>query len=259
MYESIEFIFHFAIGVSDVATWIWVLIALVFTVLLIGSVWGKLWNREWSLTGKPGLLILVCMCAIGVAYSIFNLRSIGRLEAWFEFQRTALPKTLADSSRLQRKVLMTTWQQLESKGGQNDIVPPDQSGDSVRLNSPEDAFALASAAAEETRSSLRSYAPFIYGAPLTTLSPSDTATAAVDAVNVDASAFPRLAKESNEWTATAVTLQTQHALDAAYSRISKTLGDLRNASIALFVMCLAIPAIFVPFRAVDDIKVNPKP
>jgi hypothetical protein len=129
----------------------------------------------------------------------------------------------------------------------------------VRLNSPDDAVVLASVAAEEARSSLRIKPPFIFGAPLDTKNPNDIATETIDALKLDASSYPKTVSSENEWTATAATLQVNHALDTAQNLFKRKLADLKTACMWLLGLSILIPFIFGAIRAVEDIKVNPKP
>jgi hypothetical protein len=193
------------------------------------------------------------------AYAVLNLRTIARIEDWFKQQRATLPSAVAESGRLKRSVIIETWRRLEPKGGQKDLNPPDQSGDQVRLNSPDDAVVLASVAAEEARSSLRIKPPFIFGAPLDTKNPNDIATETIDALKLDASSYPKTVSSENEWTATAATLQVNHALDTAQNLFKRKLADLKTACMWLLGLSILIPFIFGAIRAVEDIKVNPKP
>jgi hypothetical protein len=259
LFDLFEFVFRFALGASNAATWIWVTITLIAFIFVIGGLWGRAWNREWSLTRHTGFLVTVLGFAALAAYAVFNLRTIAGMEEWFKQQRATLPHAVASSGRLQREVIVETWGRLEPKHGQQDLSPPDQSGDQVRLNSPEDAGVLASLAAEEARSSLRTKPPFIFGAPLDTKSPNEIASETIDALKFDPSSFPKTVSSDNEWTATAATLQVNHALDTAQNLLKPKLADLKIACLCLLVLSIVIPFIFGAIRAMDDIKVNPKP
>jgi hypothetical protein len=228
-----EFVFRFALGVSSSATWIWVAITFIVFIFVIGSLWGRAWNKEWSLTRHGGFFSTVLVFAFLAAYAVFNLRTISGMEEWFKQQRATLPHAVADSGRLKRAVIVETWSRLEPKQGQQDLTAPSQSGDKVRLNTPEDAVVLASVAAEEARSSLRIKPPFVFGAPLDTKNPNDIATETIDALKLDASSYPRTVSSENEWTATATTIQVNHALDTAQSLLKPRLADLKTACLWL--------------------------
>ena len=258
-FDAFEFLFRFAVGASSAATWIWVAITFIVFIFLIGSLWGRAWNREWRLTRHGGFLVTVLVFACLAAYAVFNLQSIARMEEWFKQQRATLPNAVSDSARLKRSVIVETWNRLEPKQGQQDLTPPDQSGDQIRINTPEDAVILASVAAEEARASLRTKPPFIFGAPLETLSPDDIASETVDALKLGETAFPRTVSSENEWTATAATLQVNHALDTAQNLLKPKLADLKTACLWLFALSVLIPFVFAAIRAIEDIKVNPKP
>ena len=257
--DLFEFVFRFAMGASSMATWIWVAITLIVFIFLIGSLWGKAWNKDWSLTRHGGYLAMILFFAFSAAFAVFNLRTIQRMEDWFKEQRTTLPRSIADSGRLKRSVIVETWSRLEPKKGQQKLTSPDQSGDQVRLNTPEDAVVLASVAAEEARGALRTKPPFVFGAPLDTKSPNDVASETVDSLKLDPSTYPRTVSSQNEWTATAATIQVNHALDTAEGLLVPRLADLNTACLWLLGLSIAIPFVFGPIRAMDDIKVNPKP
>jgi hypothetical protein len=256
--DLFEFVFRFALGASSAATWIWVAITFIVFIFLIGSLWGRAWNKEWALSRHGGYLATVLVFAALSAYAVFNLRTIKGMDEWFKQQRTSLGNLVADSSRLKRSVIVETWNRLEPKGGQQDLTPPDQSGDQVRLNLPEDAVLLASVAAQEARSSLTTKPPFIFGIPLNTKNPDEVASETVDALKLDPTSFPRTVSSDNEWTSTAATLQVNHALDTAHLLLSPKLSDLRTACLWLLGLSIVIPFIFGAIRAIEDIKVNPK-
>jgi hypothetical protein len=253
-----EFVFRFSLESFNLATWIWVGITLISFIFVIGSLWGRAWNNDWSLTRHGGFLGTLLFFAILAAYAIFNLQTIAGMEDWFSQQRATLPHAVADAGRLRRSVLVETWSRLEPKHGQQDLFPPDQSGDQVRLNTPEDAGVLAGVAAEEARSTLRIKPPFLFGVPLNTKGPNEIATETLDALKLDTSSYPRTVSSENEWTATAATLQVNYALDTAQSLLKPKLADLKTACVWLLGLSIVIPFIFGAIRAIEDIKVNPK-
>lgn len=256
-----EFIFRFTLSAADLATWIYVALVALFLIFVVGLGWGKLWNRQWSLSRHIGNLILVLVFAITAAFAVFNLRGISRVEGWFEEQKSSLAKTISSSAKFNRDVLKATWQELYANGGQDGLAPPDEAGNELRLNSPEEAHALALSAAEETRSALRLRPPFSLGVSLATQSPSEIATETADAIKYDVSSYPTIVTASNEWTTTAATLQTNHALDAAWNGIngiSTRIGDLKSACFWLLIASFVIPLFTIPFAALSDIKINPK-
>ncbi len=259
LFDLFEFVFRFSLGASSAATWIWVVITFIVFIFVIGSLWGRAFNKDWSLTRHGGFLGTVLFFAILSAFAVFNLRTIAGMEDWFKQQRATLPHAVADSGRLKRSVIVETWSRLEPKQGQQKLSPPDQSGDQVRLNTPEDAIVLASVAAEEARTSLRAKPPFVFGAPLDTKSPDDIASDTIDALKLAPSAFPKTVSSENEWTATAATLQVNHALDTAQNLLKPKLADLKTACLWLLGLSIVISFAFGAIRAVEDIKVNPKP
>lgn len=257
-FELFEFIFRFHVSNPDTATWIYILIAFLGVTIGLGLLWGKMWNREWGLGGHLGSLFMVAFFAILCAYSVFNLRGVSRVESWMKEQRTTLARSIASSGHFNRSVLLSAWTQLSTSGGQQGLTPPDQAGNEIRLNNPEEAFALAATAAEETRSALRTKMPFVIGTPLSTKGANEIATEAVDAVQFDASRYPIVVPADNEWSKTAATLQANHALDTAHDQLKPRLKDLKTASNWLLGISLILPVILIPMGAVKDIKVDPK-
>lgn len=256
--EILEFVFQFALGAPSTATWIWVIITLLGILFGIGSLWGRFWNRDWSLTSHGGFFTTVLILALLASFAVFNLRTVTRTEAWFQEQRAGLAKSVADSSRLKRAVLVETWNRLNAAQAQTDLVPPDQSGDQVRLNTPEDAAVLASIAAEEARTALRLKPPFLFGAPLETKSPTDIAAETAEILKINPTGFPRTVSSENEWTTTAATLQINHALDTTQSLLNPRLRDLKTASVWLFGITLLLAVGLTSHRSLADIQVNPK-
>jgi hypothetical protein len=256
--ETLEFIFQFALGASSVASWIWAIVTFLGILFVVGSLWGRAWNREWRLTSHGGLFTAVLIMALLSSFAVLNLRTVIRMETWFQEQRADLAKSVADSSRLKRTVLVETWTRLNATQAQTDLVPPDQSGDQVRLNTPEDAALLASVAAEEARAALRLKPPFLFGAPLETKSPTDIAAETADIVKITATGFPRTVSSENEWTTTAATLQVNYALDTTQSLLNPRLGDLKTASIWLIIITLLLLIGLISQRSLSDIQINPK-
>ena len=258
MLQLLEFTLKFNLSAQDAATWIYILLVFVVFVIVVGFVWGKLWNREWSLGSHIGSLALIIFFAVCAAYAVFNLRGISRMETWFQAQRTSLSKSITDSGVFNRAVLRSTWEKLAPAGGQASLTPPNEGGNEIRLNNPEEALLLAENAATEARTALRTKLPFSLGIPISYGKPAEIATEAVDAVNFGSSRFPTIVPSNNEWVSTAATIQTNQALDAALNALKPGLADLKLACIVLLIASIGIPILTIPFRALNDIKVNPR-
>jgi hypothetical protein len=254
--DTIEFVMRFALGLPTVAAWLWAIATALAIFFLIGLFGGRIWNHSWSLSF--GLGSLVALFALLGGYSVFNLRTISNTETWLKEQRTTVAQSIAKANRFQRSVLVETWAQLEPAGGQTGLTPPDQSGDQIRLTSPEDAILLSTVSAEKARSALRLKPPFIFGASLDTRSAKDIATEAMDAVKIGAGGFPRTVPSDNEWTVTAATIQSNHAFDSCTARLTPKLNELKSACHLLLGMSVLFPLIICSVKALDDIKVNPK-
>lgn len=253
----IEFLFKFNLSQSDTATWIYVLLTLLAFVFVLGLFWGKLWNKTWSVGGHLGSFSYVLFFGFLAAFAVFNLRAISGVESWMEGQRITLARSIADSGTYNRAVHRATWNELYPQGGQADLTPPTQAGNELRLNNPDDAFRLAVNAAIETKTVLRMKAPFVLGAPLVTRPPSEIATEAVDAIGFNPSRFPTIVTASNEWSATAATIQVNQALDSAMSTMKPGMEDLRRACYWLLGAMIVLPLVLIPSNALADIKINP--
>lgn len=259
--ELFEYNLKFNLAAPATATWIYMLLIAVLVVFGFGLVWGKMWNREWTLGGHVGSLMIVLLCSLGAAYGVFNLQGVSRMDDWFQEQRLTLARSIADSSRFSRSVLLTTWDILISRNpdSQEGLTPPIEGGNEIRLGSPEDAFTLASTAAEETRATLRNKPPFSLGVPISIRNPTDIATETVETVRFDVNRYPTIIASTNEWSSTAATLQVNHALVTAYATLKPGTQRLKTASLILLLSSLLIPALAIPMSALADIKVNPKP
>lgn len=248
--DLFEFTLKSNLAAPDTVTWIYMLLIGLLVIFGYGLAWGRMWNRDWSLGGHFGSLILVLLCGLGAAYAVFNLQGVSRMESWFGQQRLTLARSIADSVRFKHSLLISTWDQLLSKDkdSQKDLSPPLEGGNEVRLKSPDDAFALASTAAEETRSTLRNKLPFSLGVPISTRSPTDIATETVDTVSFDPNRFPTIAAATNEWASTAATFQTNHTLETAYATLKPGRQSLKAASLCLLIASLAIPLVAIPMN-----------
>ena len=258
--ELFEFFFKFNLAAPVTTTWIYMIVAVILMIVVAGLIWGKMWNREWSLGGHTPSLLLVIVSGLGVAYAIFNLQGVGQMEDWFQQQRTTLARSVADSGRFHRAVLLPTWDQLLTKDAesQQGLTPPIEGGNEIRLKSPEDAFALATTAAEETRAALRTKAPFSLGIPISSRNPVDIATETLDTIRFDANRFPTIVAFPNEWVSTAATIQANHALETAYATLMPGSKSLKTASILLLLVSILITLVWIPMNALADIKINPK-
>jgi len=259
LFDLFEFFFRFNISASDAATWIYTFLAVLAVILLFGFVWGKLWNRGWDLTAHRWPFVLVILSGLAAGYAVLNLKTVKRMDEWFKGQRMTLARSIADSGKFNRSVLITTWTELYPKLGQDGLVPPDQGGNELRLNTPEDAYALSVAAAEEVRTTLRARNPFSIGLPLATRSSEDIGTETVDAVQFNPSRYPTVVKASNEWCSTAATIQTNHALDTALATLKPGMEELKTSCTVLLIVALLLPALVIPVAALNDIKINPTP
>jgi hypothetical protein len=162
------------------------------------------------------------------------------------------------SGRFFRLVLRKAWNELVRKdSNQQDMIPPGQGGNEIRLNTAEEAMILAEISAQEARLRLQKKMPFSLGVPVASDNIGQIVGKVVDSIKFDH--FPTVQSANNEWVATAATMQINHSFDTATKSIKPGLESLRTASIMLLIVSILIPLCLVPVMALNDIKVNPRP
>jgi hypothetical protein len=139
--DSLEFIFRRALVAEAVATWIWMTVCMLIMVFGLGLVWGKMWNREWGLFNHIGQAFLTVLLALLVGYGVLNWRLASKTEEWIQRNRESTIQSITNSSSFNRQVLSEAWKQLQPMGGQQDLLPPPEGGDEIRINAAPDALA----------------------------------------------------------------------------------------------------------------------
>jgi len=250
-----EFTLRYNLAAGDVATWIYAFLTVLLLFFGVGLLWGRAWNREWSITGQVGAALLTCFFAVIAGYSVLQLRGVSKIENWMEIQRALM---LNSSGNINRPVLNDAWKELVRNGSdQQGLVSPSKNAKGeIRLNTPEDAMVVARLAAQKERLKLRKKMPFSLGAPLPQKTPGEIAQNTVDAIPFDN--YPTVKSSDNEWTTTAATMQINHSFDTATAAIKPGLDDLHTAALWLLIASVGIPLLLIPWLAMNDIKTNPR-
>lgn len=253
--DAVEFSYRLSFSHFDLAAWVWAIFFFVLSFLILGLFWGMLWNRKWGIIGHAPSAVVSLLFALalgGVALGWFGAH---RASAWIEEQRAVLSSQLAGSGATNRQALKDAWAKLQPLGGQQDLVPPDEGGNELRLNGEQDAKVLAACAAAAVKPPLLRAGPFRFGAPCVFRDSSAVAEDVVAAIPPPA--YPVIVSPANEWGKAAITSQVTTAHDAANRSLSAPLRSLKTALVWLGILLLFAQIIFVPLSALNDIKENP--
>jgi hypothetical protein len=255
--DAVEFSYRLTFSHFDLAAWVWAIFFFLFSFFVLGLFWGMMWNRKWGFFGHSPSAVLSLIFALalgGVALGWFGAH---RSSAWIEEQRAILSTQLAGSGKINREALKDAWAKLEPFGGQKDIVPPDEGGNELRLNSEQDAKVLAHCAAAAIKMPLLRAGPFALGAPCYVRDPAAVAEDVVAAVTPPA--YPVIVSPANEWSKAAITSQVSTAIESANRSLSTPIHSLKTALLWLGFLLVFIQVVFVPISALNDIKEDPKP
>ncbi len=200
-------------------------IALLISFFLIGLIWGKLWNRRWNLT--PGLIALNILWAAVLTVVAFALSSANRTNGWIENLRVSLVPQVSASGTLNREILRDAWNLLQPLGGQNELTPPTEGGNELRLNNSTETEGLAKVAATDVKRHLLAQEPFALGATVYVKDPAAVAEEVKN--NVPAPVYPVIIGPSNAWSKAAVESQVNTALESAGKTLVEPLESLRTA------------------------------
>lgn len=254
--DAFEFSYRLTFSRFDFAAWVWATFFFLLSFFVLGLFWGMMWNRKWGFLGHaPSAVISFVFAGVlfGVALGWFGAH---RASAWIEEQRSILTSQLAGSGMVNGKALEDAWGKLQPLGGQKDIVPPDEGGNELRLNSEQDAKILAHSAAAAIKTPLLRAGPFAFGAPCYVRDPSAVAEDVVSAVTPPA--YPVIVSPANEWSKAAIASQVTTALESASRSLSAPLQSLKTALLGLGILLLFIQLLFIPICALNDIQENPK-
>lgn len=226
------------------------------TIIVLGLFWGKCWNKQWNLLGNlPAGTLSILLASLLVIISLGWLGGHSG-STWLDRQRDLLTRQLSSSGLLNREGFRRAWDILQPLGGQENLTPPGEGGNELRLNSEEDARVLASSSGDSVKGSLLGQGPFLFGAPCFV---GDSSIVAEDVVKTVVNpSYPVIVSPENQWSKAAVAYQVGVAFDSASRALRDPLKDLKTkmilAAIVIILLHLAATALF----ACGDIKAHPK-
>jgi hypothetical protein len=247
-FESLSFVYRLVFARFDPPVWVWSIGALLLTLLVLHWGWGRLWNRHWGLFTSPGMGITSLLLALLVGASTQIYVAADRSEQWLDLQRATLPKQLADSGSLNRRI----FQEARGRLGQ----PPGPVENEMTLRDAGELEVATESAAAAVRCPLRPSGPLGPGAPCQLRDPVSLAQEIVS--RMPASAYPLVVSPDNPWFRAAVSAQVQAALDHAAPLLREGTRELKGTALMVLVGALTLIVIVVPMAAVSNIQVHPK-
>jgi hypothetical protein len=219
---------------------------LVFSLVTwgLGSFWGTLWNKEWSLVSSWSVMAGVIGLALLAGYSTVTLRKLSGMQNWFEHAEDRLSDTISKSGKFNRNVAVVALGQPTA-------------GNTFSVDLREDAFTLAKASAEETLNVLSTKSPFKEGVPLPQRE--DCKNVAVHVSNALPFTSPQKISPDNERTEMGVRIQVKDAISKGFYGVNPHLKPYTIIFSVLLALSIALPAALVAWIAYGDIKANPNP
>ena len=254
--DSMAFSYRLIFSTGDLAAWLWSLALLLFSWFAIGLYWGFMWNRKWTLINHLHGAVPSALIGLGLLAAVLAWFGADRSVGWIEAQRGSLTQQLASSGTSNREALRSAWDKLQPLGGQENLLPPAEGGNELRLTSDDDARVLATAASEAVRRPLLEQGPFTWGAPCMVRDAATVGSEVVDAV--PRPKYPVVVSPSNEWSRAAVTAQVGTALDFAAKALAPQTRSLKTLLVGLIVLLLLFHCFLIPMLALRDIRENPK-
>lgn len=253
--DAVEFSYRLSFSHFDLAAWAWATSCFLFSFVVLGLFWGMMWNRKWGFFGHAPSAVISFSIALMLTAVALGWFGAHRASDWVEEQRAILASQLANTGTINHEALKDAWAKLQPLGGQKDLVPPDEGGNELRLNSEQEAKVLAHCAASSIKGPLLRAGPFAFGAPCYVRDPASVAEDVVAAVT--SPAYPVIVSPANEWTKAAITSQVTTAIESANRSLSTPLQSLKTALLWLGLLLFFIQVIFVPICALYDIKETP--
>jgi hypothetical protein len=247
-FESLSFVYRLVFARFDPPVWVWSIMALLLTLLLLHWGWGRLWNRQWGLFTSPGTGVFSLLLAFLVGVSTLVYVAAGRSEQWLDLQRQTLPKRLADSGSLNRRIF---------KAARNRLDKPAASDENrMSLDNARELLLFTETAAAQPFCPLRPSGPLGPDAPCELRDPVSVAQEVV--ASLPPTIYPLSVSPDNPWFKQAVEVQVQAALEQMTPLLRQGMRELRSTALLVLVGAIAVVVIFVPIAAVSDIKVYPK-
>lgn len=254
--DTLGFSYRLIFSSFDLAAWVWAVFFLLFAFVVLGLFWGLMWNRKWGFFGHKVSAFLSLCCALALAAVVLAWFGADRTSGWLEVQRELLSRQLANSGTLNRSAFRSAWEKLQPLGGQENLTPPSEGGNELRLNNEKEARILASAAADAVKRQILLEGPFAFGVPCTLRDPTAVAEDVVAAI--PAPSYPLPVPPDNAWSKAAITAQVTTALESAAKVLLLPDQKLKTALLCLGALLLLIELVLIPIAATKDIQENPK-
>jgi hypothetical protein len=252
--QTLEFITKLSFGNADPLNYASAFVSFSFCFVVLGGLWGKLWNRNWSLGKHLPTAIASGFFALFLAMLVLQWRTTNGALASLAEQRTAALQQIVGSGADNRLILRKAWDKLLPLGGQEGLTPPLLGGNELRINNGAEARILVMAAADSAASQLRIREPFLYGLPLTVR---DSSTIASESNYASVAYFPVTVNPANDWVRNGLAAQASFAFDNAARLLNDPLKRLDTLVIAVISSLIALQMTIVATSAFRDIKENP--
>lgn len=251
--DTFLFAYRAEFGSLTLTPFIWGGLALLISFFLFGLLWGKSWNRRWSLgSWSMALNLLAALLLAGV---VFGLSSAAGTATWIDGLRNSLVSQVSASGALNREIFRDAWKELQPLGGQNELTSPEEGGNELRLNNSEEARVLSNTAAADVKRHLLAEGPFALGAPMYVHDPAAVAEEVRN--SVPAPTYPVIIGPANAWSKAAVEAQVYTALDSANKTLGTPLATLRSALLWAVIVVSLLQILLTAVTACGDIKAYP--
>lgn len=247
-FESLSFVYRLVFARFDAPVWMWSIIAVLLTLLLLHWGWGRLWNRQWGLFTSPAMGATSLLLALVVGVSTLVYVAAGRSEQWLDMQRQTLPKRLADSGSLNRRIFKAARNRLDKPAGPVE--------NRMSLDNGRELLLFTETAASQPFCPLRPSGPLGPDAPCELRDPVSVAQEVV--ASMPPTVYPLSVSPDNPWFKQAVEVQVQAALEQMTPLLRQGMRELGSTALLALIGAIAIVVIFVPVAAVADIEVYPK-
>ena len=254
--ETLKFAFGLMGRSIDFASVVWAIIAFLVGFFVTGMFWGKAWNRSWGILNHLGSALLNLLFGLALAAAVVAWLGADRTTSWLEEQRDLVSRQASSSGALNRDAFRDAWDKLYPLGGQNDLAPPVEGGNELRLNSDRDARIVAESAATAAKKPLLNSGPFALGATVHVRDPQLVAQDVMSVVTTPN--YPIIVPSENAWSKAAIIDQVKTAFDAASENLRQPMRNLKIATTVLIALLLVIQLVLTPLNALNDIKASPK-
>jgi len=229
---------------------------LVALAVLLGWASGKMFNKNWNLLNRPGALLFL----LGLGLASASLWAVGngltQYTNWLQEKAETVEEELQESGSLNRDIFNNAWDSLLPIGGQAELMPVNEGGREIRINSVEDLQLFTEAAADvggrEIRSRFRRY---LGGEEVSILPAAAVSKEVIH--EVAKPIFPFIISPDNKWTKATVSIQTNYAfeklVEPSTTRVNS--GGIWKPLSWLFQAIAFFLAIYI---SITDIATHPK-